>query len=225
MSERQQAQLQQQGPKQDTLQQEINAAYAAHEQLTNEAQLHYNEAARNGQTMGEDKRREFTARRNALQQRINELTTKKVMRDSGIGPHDPREAARQMIHAEYRDVYEHKDQRAAQYAEAEYKRQMALGHRDSPELLRRVMTETRQRFGLQTNNQSPTNQIREKYASTGRGGGGNSGGNVVRMTKEMKNIAEVMYDHRRDLTDHQKHLLWAKENGAAYRNEERKAGR
>lgn len=210
-------------PPVDQIQAQIDATFQEESRLRREAQSIYDAAAsgRGGQVT-DDTRREFEQRYQQLTQRRQELTTAKVMRDHNIRPVDPSEGVRAAIQAQYADVYG--NPQAAQYVGGLWQQYRAEGHKDTPELLKLVMGKTRERFKLKgpNGNLEPSSEARKnKYrsASSGGGAGGSAGqrqSNTVRMTPEMKGIAEAHYEHRQDLSQRQKHELWAKKIGPSF---------
>lgn len=208
-------------PPVDQIQQQIDATFQEESRLRREAQSIYDSAASGRTQVTDETRREFETRYQQLTQRRQELTTAKVMRDHNIRPSDPSEGVRAAIQAQYSDVYGHPQ--AAQYVGGLWQQMRAQGHKDSPELLRLVMGKARSAFKLKGpdgNLEPPSNARRNKYTGSSSAGAGSGSTrrntSTVRMTPDMKGIAEAHYEHRSDLSSRQKHELWAKEIGPEY---------
>jgi hypothetical protein len=207
----------------DPIQQHITQTYDAENALRREAQAVYESAASGRSTITDQVRQDFDRRHQEITQRRSELTTMKVMRDNGVRPVDPAEGLQQAIRAQYADVYA--DKRAEAYVQARWSQYRATGHKDTPELLKHVMTETRAQFKLGGGPAIGTsNAMKQKYQGVAGGGPGRSTGgasNSVRMTPDMKAMAETHYEHRADLNSRQKYELWAKEIGPKFVQAER----
>lgn len=205
-------------PQQDQIQTQIDKSYSDEDSLKKEAEAVYAQASMGNRTITEADQEGFKKRYQEITQRRAELTSMKVMRDNGIRPSNPAEGIQAAIQAQYPDVYGH--QQASNYVRGRWQQYRALGYHDTPQLLATVMKEARQQFKLSPPNSPISEQRRQKY--TGSAGAGGSTGNrpqssnTVRMTPDMKSIAEEHYSHRQNLTAHQKHQLWAKEIGPEF---------
>jgi anion-transporting ArsA/GET3 family ATPase len=111
------------------------------------------------------------------------------------------------------------NQAAYAYADGYWKQQRAKGRSDDIELFKEALTVARDEFGTaprKTGAGKPSASTKARFSGEGRGAG--SGGKPsgrVRMTKEMKEMADTLYEHIDDPA--QRYQTWAREIGSKKR--------
>lgn len=167
--------------------------------FTPDRERHYNEVSRRL----EETKAEIIAERTA---------DKKLAQSEAVN----RQAAGQQVwRQQYPDVYE--NQRAYNFAQATFQRRLALGEKDSPELVHEVMAETRVVLKL-GGKPAPTSS--EKARMAGIPSSGNTGGetqpNGIVPTPQLRRIAEAMYS---DLPPDKAFAKWVQGPGKELRKQ------
>ena len=121
---------------------------------------------------------------------------------------------KQVLEGDYPDVANSKA--AFEYADGYWKQQRAKGRSDDIELLKESLDQAREEFRTaprKSGNGKPSDAQKARYSGEGRGagsGGGKSSGRF-KMTKEMREMADEMYDHIPDSAV--RWQTWAREVG------------
>ena len=201
----------------DPIQKGIDQTFDDEDSLKREAEAVYGAAARGEGTADKKTQEDFNKRHHKITQHRIELVNMKSNRDNGIRPVDPQEGVQAALRAQYPDIYSNPQAHA--FVQSRYGTYRSLGYPDTPELVKTVMAEGRKQFNLrQQGGAAPSEAMRAKYQGISGGGaqGAPSKKGTVRMTPDMKSIAETHYEHRDNLTAREKHQLWAKEIGPAF---------
>jgi flagellar motility protein MotE (MotC chaperone) len=198
---------QHQGP--DPLERDIEAVDQDIRQLHESAQANWNKWTQAERDGAQRKLREFERKKAKVYRDMDERET---------GPRQPQitpeqqaaNAVRYMVRQKNPDVFN--DKRAYAYADAEFKKRLALGQVETPELMQECIDEARD-VVLRGSSQR-SNDVKHKF--TGQRGGPGSGGSkstVVKATQELKAIAKAAYPQLEPAQAMQK---WANENGKRY---------
>ena len=121
------------------------------------------------------------------------------------------EVMRAAIRARHGDVYQ--KPAAVAYAEGEFRKLRATGKPDSAETLDAAMNAARRAFGL-SREPAPSEAQKSRFAGPPRGQAvpGREPG-VVRMTPELRRMANAKYSHVKD--EEARYKLWANKEGRA----------
>lgn len=122
------------------------------------------------------------------------------------------EVIKAQIRQQYADVYGNPN--AVQYAEGEYRKLVASGHKGGPDTLDRAMKEARHAFRM-TREPPPSATQRARFAGPprGRGGPGGAEPESIKMTPELRRMANAAFSHVPD--QNKRYELWAKGPGKA----------
>lgn len=145
-------------------------------------------------------------------QRI-EMTAERLMekRMAAQAQRTSQEVMRAQIRTRHGDVYE--KPAAVAYAEGEFRKLRATGKPDSQETLDLAMNAARRAFGL-SKEPPPSDVQKSRFAGSPRGQAapGREPG-VVRMTPELRRMANAKYSHVKD--EEARYKLWANKEGKA----------
>lgn len=147
-----------------------------------------------------------------------ELITKKVLRDSGVRPHNPDEAKKELLKAQYPDVFA--DERLQRLTNAHYQLELQRGGKDGPELValavKKARAEVRGGSGEPRERGDDDRSDRRESSYRGvsgaggggesRGAAGGSGGRSVKITKLEADLAEQRWPELSPAEAHKKHL-------------------
>lgn len=143
-------------------------------------------------------------------QRI-EMTADRLLekRQAALSQRAGQEVMRTAIRTRHEDVYQ--KPQAVAYAEGEFRKLRAMGKPDSAETLDVAMNAARRAFGL-SKEPPPSEAQKARFAGSPRGQGapGKEPG-VVRMTPELRRMANAKYSHVKD--EEQRYKLWANREG------------
>jgi hypothetical protein len=119
---------------------------------------------------------------------------------------------RAAIRARNADVYA--KPAAVLYAEGEFRKLRAMGKPDSQETLDMAMGAARRAFGM-TKEPAPTESQRARFAGPPRGqtSASGNGGGTIRMTPELRRMANAKYSHIKD--EEKRYKMWANKEGRA----------
>lgn len=206
-------------PAEDPLQRDIDENYTRRQDLA----TRYNERVTSG-TLTESDREAITKQARELEEKGQRLMYQKVAAEERASK-DPREENIRMLRLQYPDVGN--DSSAWAWADGRARQLLARGREYNPELISEVMEETRREFRMGSHkNHAPRDEgTRRALAAPSRGGGprSDSGPGKVRMTPEMRRMADMAYPSIKDAKKRYTH--WAKTSGAAFQKMERDAGR
>lgn len=139
-------------------------------------------------------------------------------------PEVKQSVSRQTWENKYPDVY--RNPNAYAYAEATRNRRLALGEKETAELVDEVMEETMTALKLGPKPKGPTanEKARMSGVSSSSNGGGNTSGGGIQMTKELRSMALAMYRGEKGpdgkpMTDEQALKKWADTAGKSLRKE------
>lgn len=125
------------------------------------------------------------------------------------------EVTRAAIRNQYSDVYS--NPRAVQYAEGEYRKAIALGKKDGRETLDEAMNSARRAFRM-AREPAPSESQRSRFSGAPRGrSGGEREPQTVRMTPELRSMANAKYSHLKNEDDRYK--AWANNEGKRMLND------
>ncbi len=139
----------------------------------------------------------------------------------------PQQSAQDLaIQARHADVIS--SPRARSYADGEYRKLMALGESPSMELMDKVMDQARGAFGIgsRKNGSPPDPQQQVRYHAGGAARAGeipDENPKKIRMTKELRRMADHSYAHIKD--EQERYKKWANEIGPGYLEREKEVGR
>jgi hypothetical protein len=118
------------------------------------------------------------------------------------------EVMRAAIRNRHQDVYT--KPAAVAYAEGEFRKLRAMGKPDSQETLDIAMHAARRAFGL-TREPAPSDATRSRFAGPPRGQSTVREPGVVRMTAELRRMANAKYSHIKD--EEKRYKMWANNEG------------
>lgn len=188
-------------PKTDVFETELN-------RLDTELRSHYDSLMRIPQASRTQKDIDsYNSKNREIEDKKAEVRFDRVAHKRGIRPGvDPVQAARQAaLQQQYSDVYA--NQKAVDYAEGTYRTLLAKGHKDGPETLELSMTAARREFrlGRPADPRTPTRERKAKFegvrqGSTSKGDGARSDGAglELRMTKDLRRMANARFAHIKD---------------------------
>jgi hypothetical protein len=142
-------------------------------------------------------------------QRIEMTAERMLERRSGVdAQRTTQNVMRAAIRARHSDVYQ--KPAAVAYAEGEFRKLVATGRADSQETLELAMNAARRAFGL-GKEPGPTEAQRSRFAGPPRGQSSVREPGVVRMTPELRRMANAKYSHVKD--EEKRYKLWANNEG------------
>jgi hypothetical protein len=145
-------------------------------------------------------------------QRI-EMTADRLIerRQAALSQRTGQDVMRASIRARHEDVYA--KPQAVQYAEGEFRKLRAMGKPDNADTLDAAMNAARRAFGM-SKEPPPSDVQKSRFAGSPRGNAapGREPG-VVRMTPELRRMANAKYSHVKD--EEQRYKLWANREGKA----------
>lgn len=181
------------------------------------------EYAQAQQNMPRDELARFIDRQREIEVRKQELLSERYIERNNLLPQqvDPRQQQAQMelavLRAQYADVTQ--NQQAALYTDYAYKRLRAEGKPDTIETARLAFEEARKTVLKKTPSAPrPTEAQRSRYTGQPNGaaparGGEEGGPKLIKMTKEMRRMADTAYPHIKD--DKKRWKLWYESKEAA----------
>ena len=173
-------------------------------------------------TLTDEKRKDYKARARKITEEQTELQTARAaiamgLNRRGVDPAEmQQEAIRAQSQARHADIFAHKNKQAlVMYAQGYYAQQQALGKADSQDLQDEAMDAAREKFGLQpkfrssSDRPAPTRHQRSQLSGASSGGGGRGGDNsertTVKVTRELRAMADAAFPHIKDPTERIKH--------------------
>lgn len=184
-----------------------------------------NEYAQAGQQMPEAELMEYIDRQRELEWNKQAVMSRRYIETNNLLPQqsDPRQQQAQMelavLRAQYADVTQ--NQQAALYTDYAYKRLRAEGKPDTIETARLAFEEARKTVLKKTPAAPrPTEAQRSRYTGQPNGaaparGGEEGGPKVIKMTKEMRRMADAAFSHIKD--DKKRWKAWYEAQDAAGR--------
>lgn len=149
-------------------------------------------------------------------QRVEMVAERLIERRQGAqSAQTANDVMRAAIRARHQDVYS--NPKAVLYAEGEFRKLRALGKADSRDTLDEAMNSARRAFRM-GGQPEPSASQRSKFAGAPRGyGGGEREPGVVKMTAELRRMANAKYSHIKD--EEKRYKLWANREGRSLLND------
>lgn len=147
-----------------------------------------------------------------VQAKVNQQQSQQVVQQQVI---------REQLQRDHGDVYA-AGPRALAYSRGEFQKLIALGHPDNAATVAKAMDATRSAFGINGRQPEPTKNQRDRFAGPPRGGSGGAGGSAptsIKMTKELRRMADAMYPEEPD--EQKRYKKWANGPGREFLKSQR----
>lgn len=195
-----------QAPKEEPLAAELKS-------LFKEQDLLYRDYNANRERLTAAEHEDFARKGRELQERMLDISTKKTLKEMGIGraPDEKQVRAaifKQEMEVKHGDVMG--DERKRMYADGVWRQLIAEGRQDDWDTMDECMERTRRKFGMPSKTRrAPSESYKSKLTGAGRGAGasGADKSQVVTMGKEYQIMADEAYRHIKDKNERYKR--WA----------------